>query len=150
MMGIMYFNRSRLGVRMTLYSHREDPPMQNVWHERVVLALFLLATLALSLPASASPPVRERLPLTLSGDGCDSKKTEMTTVLQAIPGVIGVYFDRVPNHVLVDITPGTVKTAEVITRINDAASSWQCKVEFIEGCISASMPTASAAPHQHE
>ena len=124
--------------------------MNNIWRQRVVFAVFLLATLTFSLPVSASPPVRERLPLTLSGDGCDSKKTEMTTVLQAIPGVIGVYFDRVPNHVLVDVTSGSVKTAEVITRVNDAASSWQCKVEFIEGCISASMPTASAAPHQHE
>lgn len=124
--------------------------MQNVRRQRTVFALFLLATLALSLPVSASPPVRERLPLTLSGDGCDSKKTEMTTVLQAIPGVIGVYFDRVPHHVLVDITPNTVKTADVITRVNDAASTWQCKVEFIEGCISAPMPSVSAAPHHHE
>ncbi len=74
----------------------------------------------------------------------------MTTVLQAIPGVTGIYFNRVPNHVLVDITPGTVNTADVIKRVNDAAASWQCKVEFIEGCISASMPTASAAPHHGE
>jgi hypothetical protein len=70
----------------------------------------------------------------------------MTAVLQAIPGVTGIYF----NHVLVDITPGTVNTADVIKRVNDAAASWQCKVEFIEGCISASMPTASAAPHHSE
>lgn len=151
-MGIAYCNRSRLGVKIQerLYLHSEGLFMEYVRHQRVVFALFILAILALPLPASASPPVRERLPLTLSGDGCDSKKTEMTTVLQAIPGVIGVYFDRVPNHVLVDVTPGTVKTAEVITRVNDAAASWQCKVEFIEGCISAAMPSASATPHQHE
>lgn len=124
--------------------------MKNARHRRTVIALFLLAPFALSLSVSASPPVRERLPLTLSGSGCDNKKTELTAVLQAIPGVIGVYFDRVPHHVLVDITPGTVKTADVITRVNDAASSWQCKIEFIEGCISAGMPTAAAASHQHE
>jgi hypothetical protein len=124
--------------------------MQNVWHQRSVFALFLLANLALSLPVSASPPVKDRLPLTLTGSGCNSKETEMNAVLQAIPGVTGVYFNRVPDHVLVDIISGTVKPADVITRVNDAASSWQCKVEFIEGCISASMPTASAAPHQHE
>ena len=74
----------------------------------------------------------------------------MTTVLQAIPGVTGIYFNRVPNHVLVDITPGTVNAADVIKRVNAAATSWQCKVEFIEGCISASMPTASATPHHSE
>ncbi len=124
--------------------------MQSAWHQGTVVALYLLANLALSLPVWASPPVKERLPLTLSGSGCDSKETEMNTVLQAIPGVVGVYFNRVPNHVLVDIIPNTVKPADVITRVNEAASSWQCKVEFIEGCISAPMPSASAAPHHHE
>jgi hypothetical protein len=94
--------------------------------------------------------MRERLPLTMSGPGCNSKETEIDRVLQAIPGVTGVYFHRVPDHVLVDITPGIVKAADVINRVNEAASSWQCKVEFIEGCISATMPQASAASHQHE
>jgi copper chaperone CopZ len=86
----------------------------------------------------------------MSGSGCSSKEAEMTAVLQAIPGVTGVYFNRVPGHVLVDITTGTVKAADVINRVNDAASSWQCKVEFIQGCISAGMPTASAEPHHTE
>jgi hypothetical protein len=104
----------------------------------------------MSLPAAATPPTKERLPLTLSGSGCDSKQAEMNTVLQAIPGVTGIYFNRVPNHVLVDITTGTTNAADVIKRVNAAAASWQCKVEFIEGCISASMPTASAAPHHSE
>ena len=124
--------------------------MRNLLGYRAVSTTFALASLALTLPVSASPPVKERLPLTLSGSGCASKETEMTTVLQAISGVVGVYFNRVPNHVLVDIIPGTVKRADVINRVNDAASSWQCKVEFIEGCISAPMPSASAASHHHE
>lgn len=124
--------------------------MHPLWHTRYVTVALVFSSLALALPAAANPPVRERLPLTMSGPGCDSKETEMNRVLQAIPGVTGVYFHRVPDHVLVDITPGAVKPAEVINRVNEAASSWQCKVEFIEGCISATMPTASAAPHQHE
>lgn len=119
-------------------------------HTRYVTVALLLSSLALALPAAANPTIKERLPLTMSGSGCDSKETEMNEVLQAIPGVIGVYFHRIPDHVLVDITPGAVKPAEVIKRVNEAASSWQCKVEFIEGCISATMPTASIAPHQHE
>jgi copper chaperone CopZ len=86
----------------------------------------------------------------MSGAGCADKEADITKILQAIPGVISVDFNRVPNHVLVDITPNTVKSADVLNRVNDAASSWQCKVEIIEGCISASMPTASADPHQHE
>lgn len=124
--------------------------MQTFCRQRAVPAVLLIASLSLSLPASATPPTKERLPLTLSGSGCSSKEVEINKVLQAIPGVTSVDFDRVPNHVLVDIVPNTVKAADVINRVNDAASSWQCKVEVIEGCISATMPTASAAPNQHE
>ena len=109
-----------------------------------------MVSVSITLPALANPPVKERLPLTLSGSGCASNEAEMNKVLQAIPGVTGVYFNRVPNHVLVDVTSSAVKAADVVNRVNEAASSWQCKVEIIEGCISATMPTASAEPHQHE
>jgi hypothetical protein len=124
--------------------------MRTLWHPRHVAIVLVLSSLVPGLPAAANPPIKERLPLTMTGAGCASKETEMNSVFQAIPGVTGVYFHRIPDHVLVDITPGTVKPAEVINRVNEAASSWQCKVEFIEGCISAAMPTASAAPHQQE
>ena len=71
-------------------------------------------------------------------------------VLQAIPGVTGVYFNRIPDHVLVDITSGAVKPADVVHRVNDAATSWQCKVELMQSCITADMPSASTAPHHSE
>lgn len=124
--------------------------MPPLWCTRYVAIVFALSSLALALPAAANPPTKERVPLTMSGAGCDSKEPEMNRILEGIPGVIGVYFNRLPNHILVDINPGTVKSSEVINRVNEAASSWQCKVEFIEGCISATMPAASAAPPQHE
>lgn len=124
--------------------------MPHIWRHRAFLTTFFFVSLTLLPAVSATPPTKERLPLTLSGSGCSSKEAEMNTVLQAIPGVTGANFNLVPGHVLVDITSGTVKPADVINRVNDAASSWQCKVEFIEGCISAPMPSASAAPHQHE
>lgn len=124
--------------------------MRNIRGYRAISTTFFLASLTLALPVSATPPIKERLPLTLTGSGCNSRETEMNAVLQAIPGVTGVYFNRVPDHVLVDIIPSTVKPADVINRVNEAASSWQCKVEFIEGCISAPMPGTSAAPHQHD
>lgn len=124
--------------------------MQTFWCQRAVPVALLIAAFSMSLPAAATPPTKERLPLTLSGSGCDSKETQLTTVLQGIPGVTGIYFNRMPNHVLVDVTPGTVKAADVVDRVNEAAASWQCKVEIIEGCISASMPTASAVPHHSE
>ncbi|MGC4096319.1 MAG: hypothetical protein QM706_04325 [Nitrospira sp.] len=113
-------------------------------------AVLLIASLFISLPAAGNPPVKERLPLTLSGSGCDSRETEMNSVLQAIPGVTGVYFNRVPDHVLVDITTGTVKAADVIDRVNNAASSWQCKVEIRKACINVDMPSVSAAPHHND
>jgi hypothetical protein len=110
----------------------------------------MIVSLSVSLPASANPPTKERLPLMLSGSGCGSKEGEMTNVLQAIPGVTGVYFNRIPDHVLVDITPTTVRPADVVNRVNDAATSWQCKVELMQSCITADMPSASATPHQSE
>ncbi len=124
--------------------------MQTFWSQRVVPVVLMIASLSVSLPVSANPPTKERLPLMLSGSGCDSKEAEMNNVLQAIPGVTGVYFNRVPDHVLVDITPSTVKPADVVNRVNDAATSWQCKVELMQSCITADMPSASAAPHHSE
>ncbi len=124
--------------------------MKEILRQRAVPAALLLASFSASLPASANPLTKERLPLMLSGSGCSSKEAEMNTVLQAIPGVTGVYFNRVPDHVLVDITAGTVKAADVVNRVNDAAGSWQCKVELMQSCITADMPTASAAPHHTE
>ena len=117
---------------------------------RAVPVVLMIVSLSVSLPASANPPTKERLPLMLSGSGCVSKEGEMTNVLQAIPGVTGVYFNRIPDHVLVDITPTTVRPADVVNRVNDAATSWQCKVELMQSCITADMPSASATPHQSE
>lgn len=125
--------------------------MQTFQRPRAVPAvLFLIACLSISLPASANSPAKERLPLMLSGSGCGSKETEMNKVLQAIPGVTGVYFNRVPDHVLVDITTGTVKPADIVNRVNNAAAAWQCKVELMQSCITADMPSASATPHRSE
>lgn len=112
--------------------------------------VLLITSLSVSSPASANPPTKERLPLMLMGSGCSSKEAEMNRVLQAIPGVVGVYFNRIPDHVLVDITTGTVKAADVVNRVNDAATSWQCKVEIMESCITANMPSSSDAPHHPE
>ena len=123
--------------------------MQTFQSPRAATAVLLIASLSISLPASANPPTKERLPLMLSGSGCVSKEAEMNKLLQAIPGVTGVYFNRVPDHVLVDITTGTVKPADVVNRVNDAATTWQCKVELMQSCITADMPS-SAAPHHSE
>lgn len=124
--------------------------MQTFWIQGAVSAALMMASLSVSLPASATPPTKERLPLMLSGAGCGSKELEMNNVLQAIPGVTGVYFNRVPDHVLVDITTGTVKPGDVVNRVNNAATSWQCKVELMQSCITADMPSASATPHHSE
>ena len=124
--------------------------MQTFRCHRAVPAVFIIVSLSVSLSAWANPPTKERLPLMLSGSGCVSKEVEMNNVLQAIPGVTGVYFNRIPDHVLVDITTGAVKPADVVHRVNDAATSWQCKVELMQSCITADMPSASTAPHHSE
>ncbi len=118
--------------------------------KRCVPIMVLIASLSASLSATANPPTKERLPLMLSGSDCNSKEAEINAVLQGISGVTGVYFNRVPDHVLVDISVGTVKAADVVNRVNDAATSWQCRVALMQSCISADMPSASAAPRPHE
>jgi len=123
--------------------------MQTFLRRRAVPSLLVIASLSVSLPVSANPPTKERLPLMLSGSGCGSKEADMNNVLQAIPGVTGVYFNRVPDHVLVDITTGAVKAADLVNRVNDAATSWQCKVELMQSCITADMPSTEA-PHHSE
>jgi len=121
--------------------------MQTFRCRRAVPAVLMIVSLTVSLPASANPPTKERLPLMLSGSGCVSKEVEMNNVLQAIPGVTGVYFNRIPDHVLVDITTGAVKPADVVNRVNDAATSWQCKVDLMQSCITADMPSSSSTQH---
>ncbi len=124
--------------------------MQQLRRQHYVSTLLLIAGLAVCLPAAANPPTKERLPLTLTGSDCSSKEAAITTALQAIPGVTGINFNRIPNHVLVDMTGGTISAADVVKRVNDAAASPQCKVEIIEGCISINMPSLSLAPHHSE
>ncbi len=124
--------------------------MRNFWFTILASATLVSANLSAALPASATPPVKERIPLMLSGSGCDSKETELNNVLQAIPGVTGVYFHRIPDHVLVDITPSTIKAEDVVNRVNAAATSWQCQVEVMQSCITAAPPPDSAVPHHHE
>ena len=121
--------------------------MQTFPRSGAVTTVVLIVSLSVSLSASASPLIKERLPLMLNGSGCSGKEAEMNNVLQAIPGVTGVYFNRVPDHVLVDITPSTVKPADVVNRVNDAATSWQCKVELMQSCITADMPSSAATHH---
>jgi hypothetical protein len=140
-----------MGTYSTLRtSQKKVPLMPHSWSQQALSAAFLAVGLFITLPASATPPVKERLPLTMSGAGCSEKEAEINKILQAIPGVLNVDFNRIPDHVLVDITPSSVKPEDLLHQVNAAASSWQCKVEIIEGCISAKMPTASADPHQHE
>lgn len=117
---------------------------------RSVLAALLVAGLSVSVPAVAHPPTKQRLPLTLLGAGCESREASLNAVLQDIPGVVGVYFNRVPEHVLVDITPEAVMPADVVNRVNAAAASWSCTVEIMQSCITGTPPPKSAAPHPHD
>ena len=112
--------------------------------------ILLVAGLSVSVPAVAHPPTKQRLPLTLLGAGCESREASLNAVLQGIPGVVGVYFNRVPEHVLVDITPGAVMPADVVNLVNAAAASWSCTVEIMQSCITGTPPPKSAAPHPHD
>ena len=68
--------------------------MPQFWLQQALFAAVFAVSVLISLPASATPPVKERIPLTLSGAGCSDKEGEIHKILQTIPGVVSVDFNR--------------------------------------------------------
>jgi hypothetical protein len=111
-------------------------------HNRLMLAMALTVGLAVFQPAEASHAAMERVPVVLIGPGCDTHENELSRALLTLQGVNAAHFHRIPEHVLVDITVGTIVPEELVHRLNTAATSWQCRAEIMQSCI-----TADLAPH---
>ena len=110
-------------------------------HNCLVLAMALTVGLGVFQPAGASQAAMERVPVMLIGPGCDSHENELSRTLLTLQGVNAAHFHRVPDHVLVDITVGIIVPEELIRHLNTAATSWQCRAEIMQSCI-----TAAPAP----
>ncbi|HSQ49635.1 MAG TPA: hypothetical protein VLL94_00035 [Nitrospiraceae bacterium] len=111
-------------------------------HNRLMLAMALTVGLAVFQPAGASQAAMERVPVALIGPGCDSHENELSRTLLTLQGVNAAHFHRIPDHVLVDITVGMIVPEELVRHLNTAATSWQCRAEIMQSCI-----TADPAPH---
>lgn len=109
---------------------------------RLMLAMALTVGLAVFQPAGASHAAMERVPVALTGPGCDTHENELSRALLALQGVNAAHFHRIPDHVLVDITVGMITPEELVHHLNTAATSWQCRAEIMQSCI-----TADPAPH---
>ena len=107
-----------------------------------MLAMALIVGLAVFQPAGTSHAAMERVPVALTGPGCDTHENELSKALLALQGVNAAHFHRVPDHVLVDITVGIIVPEELVRHLNTAATSWQCRAEIMQSCI-----TADPAPH---
>ena len=111
-------------------------------HNCLKLAMALTVGLAVFQLAEASHAAMERVPVALTGPGCDSHENELSRTLLTIQGVNSAHFHRIPDHVLVDITVGMIVPEELVRHLNTAATSWQCRAEIMQSCI-----TADPAPH---
>ena len=111
-------------------------------HSRLVLAMALTVGLAVFQPAEASHAAMERVPVALIGPGCDTHENELSRALLTLQGVNAAHFHRIADHVLVDITVGIIVPEELVHHLNTAATSWQCRAEIMQSCI-----TADPAPH---
>lgn len=111
-------------------------------HNRLMLAMALGVGLAVFQPAEASHAAMERVPVVLIGPGCDTHENELSRALLTMQGVNAAHFHRIPEHVLVDITVGMIVPEELVHRLNTAATSWQCRAEIMQSCI-----TTDLAPH---
>ena len=111
-------------------------------HNCLMLAMALTVGLAVFQPAEASHAAMERVPVALIGPGCDTHENELSGALLTLQGVNAAHFHRIADHVLVDITVGIIVPEELVHRLNTAATSWQCRAEIMQSCI-----TADPAPH---
>lgn len=111
-------------------------------HNRLMLAMALTVGLAVFQPAEASHAAMERVPVVLIGPGCDTHENELSRALLTLQGVNAAHFHRIADHVLVDITVGIIVPEELVHHLNTAATSWQCRAEIMQSCI-----TADLAPH---
>lgn len=111
-------------------------------HNRLMLVMALIVGLAVFQLANTSHAAMERVPLALTGPGCDTHENELSRALLTLQGVNAAHFHRIADHVLVDITVGIIVPEELVRHLNTVATSWQCRAEIMQSCI-----TADPAPH---
>jgi hypothetical protein len=111
-----------------------------LWHNCLMLAMALTVGLAVFQPAGASHAAMERVPVMLTGPGCDTHENELSKALLTLQGVNAAHFHRIPDHVLVDITVEMITPEELVRHLNTAATSWQCRAEIMQSCITAAPP----------
>jgi len=108
-------------------------------HNRLMLAMALTVGLAVFQPAEASHAAMERVPVVLIGPGCYTHENELSRALLTLQGVNAAHFHRIADHVLVDITVGIIVPEELVHHLNTAATSWQCRAEIMQSCITADL-----------
>jgi hypothetical protein len=106
-------------------------------HSYLMLAMALTVGLGVFQPARASQAAMERVPVALIGPGCDTHENELSRALLTLQGVNAAHFHRIADHVLVDITVGIISPEELVHHLNTAATSWQCRAEIMQSCITA-------------
>jgi hypothetical protein len=111
-------------------------------HICLMLTMALVVGLAVFQLDETSHAAMERVPVALTGPGCSTHENELSRALLTLQGVNAAHFHRIADHILVDITVGIIVPEELVHHLNTAATSWQCRAEIMQSCI-----TADPAPH---
>jgi hypothetical protein len=138
-----YENRTQTPFAENILATCPQPHIDGkaTFRHRLMLAIALTVGLAVFQPSGASHAAMERVPVALTGPGCSTHENELSRALLTLQGVNAAHFHRIADHVLVDITVGTIVPEELVRHLNTAATSWQCRAEIMESCI-----TAAPAP----
>jgi len=141
-----YANRTQTSFAKSVPATCPQPHVDgkaSLRHNRLMLAMALTVGLAVFQPAEASHAAMERVPIVLIGPGCDTHENELSRALLALQGVNAAHFHRIPEHVLVDITVGIIVPEKLVHHLNTAATSWQCRAEIMQSCITADLAPRS-------
>ena len=106
-------------------------------HTCLMLTMALVVGLAVFQLDETSHAAMERVPVALTGPGCSTHENELSRALLTLQGVNAAHFHRIADHVLVDITVGIIMPEELVHHLNTAATSWQCRAEIMQSCITA-------------
>lgn len=105
----------------------------------IILGFTTICTTAVlsHTPALAGQP-NERIALMLTGHHCHDAQQSLEVAMRQAEGVVAVYSDTIPGHLLIDIEDDKTSSAALRTAAQHSiAPPLSCQVEVMQSCITA-------------
>ena len=91
----------------------------------------VVAAIAVFLCASASEAASQRVNIKLSGEYCLFYLLDLEKALKKVPGVKGLDFETMKNHVIVTIVPGKVNPKSLLSAVRSIkGKGYRCNGRF--------------------